>query len=281
MFDKDRLKRIKLIVADLDGTLLNNAGNISGKTKELISKLQELGVIFSFASGRLDSAMLDLAKELNIKAPVISLDGSLIRTFPNGKIIFQSHIPVKYVKKVLGLADKFLLNIALCHAEAIYFTERNSTIPQLMPKFGAKYTEVVSYENYFENVLEIAIASNYKDNIKYVHDRMNFPYTFGLNTSYFKSINNHGIYYLEIRNNRANKGKSLIKLTKHLKINLKETAVIGDWYNDISLFHPKALKVTLINSIPELRKLADIIVNKDNNEEGAAEFLEMVWKAKA
>ena len=150
MFDKDWLRRIKLIVADLDGSLLNNAGNIPGRTKELIGKLQKLGVIFSFASGRLHSAMLNFAEDLNINAPVISLDGSLIRNYPNGKIISQSFIPVKYVKKVLVLADKFLLNIALCHADAIYFTERNSTIPQLMPKFGAKYTEVVSYENYFE-----------------------------------------------------------------------------------------------------------------------------------
>jgi len=280
MIDKDRLKNIKLVVADLDGTLLDSDGMISEEAAEMIRKLRHSGVVFSFASGRLHSALMDFAKELKLKAPIISLDGCLIKNYPEGQVFFESFIPVKHVKKALDYADKFLLNIALCHADEIYFTERNSLIPNIMEKFGAKYTEVPSYDNFLENTLEITIASDIKENVKYVLDRMNPPYSFGLNSSFFRSQSHGGVYYLEIRKKGSDKGKALIKLSKNLKIKLTETAVIGDWYNDISLFHPKVLKVTLKNGIPELRRISDIKIDKDNNNGGAEEFLNMLIKAR-
>jgi Cof subfamily protein (haloacid dehalogenase superfamily) len=276
----DRLKNIKLVIADLDGTLLDNEGMISSEAYEMIKELKQKGVVFSFASGRLHSALIDFIKELDLKAPIISLDGCLIKNYPGGEIFFESFIPVKHVKKALNYADNFLLNIALCHADEIFFTERNSLIPNIMEKFGAKYTEVPSYDNFLENTLEITIASDVKENIKYVFDKMNPPYSFGLNCSFFKSQSHSGIYYLEIRKKGSDKGKALIKLTKYLKIKLRETAVIGDWYNDISLFHPKTLKITLKNGIPELKKMSDIKIDKDNNNGGIEEFLNMMIKAK-
>ncbi len=276
----ERLKNIKLVVTDLDGTLLDSDGMISGEAVEMIKKLSNSGLIFSFASGRLHSALLDFAEELKLKVPIISLDGCLIKNYPEGQVFFESFIPVKHVKKALDYADKFLLNIALCHADEIYFTERNSLIPNIMEKFGAKYTEVPSYDNFLENTLEITIASDVKENIRYVLERMSPPYSFGLNSSFFRSQSHGGIYYLEIRKKGSDKGKALIKLTKHLKIKLTNTAVIGDWYNDISLFSPKVLKITLKNGIPELKKLADIKIDKDNNNGGTEEFLYMLIKAR-
>ncbi|MCL5027538.1 MAG: HAD family hydrolase [Bacteroidetes bacterium] len=280
MFVKNKLKKIKLIVADLDGTLLTNEAKISERTKQLIIELEKLGVLFSFASGRLHSALISFAEELDIKIPLISLDGCLIKNQPEGKVLFESYVPEKYVNKALQYADKFLLNIALCHADAIYYTDSNSVIPQIMEKFGAKYEEVTDYNSLTDKTLEISMSSDYKDNIKYVRDRLSFPHSFGLNTSYFKSHSYKGVYYLEIRNKGINKGRALKILLRNLRISPKEIAVIGDWHNDISMFLPKVLKVTLSNSLPELKRIADIEIQKDNNQEGAAEFLEMVLKAK-
>jgi hydroxymethylpyrimidine pyrophosphatase-like HAD family hydrolase len=65
-----------------------------------------------------------------------------------------------------------------------------------------------------------------------------------------------------------------------LKIKETRTAVLGDWYNDISLFKSKGIKVAVSNAIPELKKSADYVLDKSNNEEGAAEFLEALLEAK-
>jgi len=280
MFDKERLKRIKLIVTDLDGTLLDKYGSIGDKTKRLIYELKQKGVIFTIASGRLHSALIKYAEELELSIPLISLDGCYIKNFSNDFVLFESFIQPKYVDKSIRLADKYLLNVALCHAEVIYYTERNSIIPQIMDKFGAKYEEVESYDRFFKQTLEIVFASDNKGNIKLVRDKLKFPYAFGLDVSFYKSQTHYGVYYLEVRRKGSNKGKALIKLLKYLKIKPYETIIIGDWYNDASLFEINAINVTLANGTLELKRKADIITKKDNDEGGVAELLEMIIEAK-
>lgn len=280
MINKQILNKLKVIVCDLDGTLLSTDGMIGKETIRLVKILKEKGMQFSFASGRLHSALIYYAETLNIKTPLISLDGSLIKSFPNGNVIFESFVPERYVTKAINLADKYLLKIALCQSEAIYYTESNSVIPNMMDKFGAKYEEVSSYDNYTANTLEIVFASDYKESIKYVKKKLTFPYAFGLNTSYFKSHSHSGIYYLEVRKTGINKGTGLKRLLKYLNLKEKETAVIGDWYNDRALFETGALKIAMANAVPEIKSRADFITNKTNNEDGVAEFLEMVLKSK-
>jgi hypothetical protein len=280
MISKDTLKKIKLVVFDLDGTLLNDEGEIGQTSISLIKELRKFGVSFSFASGRLHSAITRYAEDLNIKTPLISLDGTMLKSFPDGEVLFESYVREKHVRKALLYADKYLLKIALCHADAIYFTEDNSIVPDLIDKFGARFEQVNSYSNYCNKTLEVVLISDYKDNLKFVNERLNFPYTLGLETNYYKSHSNEGIYYLELRKKGSTKATGLIRLMKYLKINFKETVVVGDWYNDKSMFDTKAIKIALANAVAEIKYSADLVTTKSNNEDGVAEFLEMILKAK-
>jgi len=280
MIDFEKLKNIKLVVSDLDGTLLSENGSIGEESKELIKELRNYGVHFSFATGRLHSAVKEFAIELEIDNPIISLDGSFIVDYQTNKTIFESFIKEKYVKKAIMYAENYLLQIALCHADAIYFTDSNSVIPQMLDKFGAKYQAVDSYENYVDNTLEIVYSSDVKESIEFVRDRFTFPYAIGCNISYFRSQRHRGLFYLEIRKTGSTKGKGLKRLLRYMKIKPQETVVMGDWYNDISMFESKTMKVAVANSIPELKRMADHITEKTNREDGVAEFLEMLLKAK-
>jgi len=277
---KEKLKNLKLIVFDLDGTLLSDEGTIGAKTKTLIQELMGRDVRFSFATGRLHSAITNIANELKVKAPLISLDGSLIKGFPDNKVLYEYPLKKKHVLKAIDYAEKSFLNIALCHGDAIYYTEHNSLIPRIMDKFGARYEEICEYDGYIENTLEVVFAGDNKEVIKYINSRMDIPYMFGVNTSYFKSHRNAGIYYLEVRRKGANKKTGVYHLLKYYKLKIEQTAVVGDWYNDIALFKTDALKVALSNAVPEIKKYADIELSKSNNEDGTGEFLEMVLNAK-
>ena len=143
---KEKLKNLKLIVFDLDGTLLSDEGTIGAKTKTLIQELMGRDVRFSFATGRLHSAITNIANELKVKAPLISLDGSLIKGFPDNKVLYEYPLKKKHVLKAIDYAEKSFLNIALCHGDAIYYTEHNSLIPRIMDKFGARYEEICEYD---------------------------------------------------------------------------------------------------------------------------------------
>ena len=280
MINKELLRNIELVVFDLDGTLLDDNGNLGEETKSLVRELSQLGVKFSIASGRLLTAITEFADILEIKVPIISLDGSLIQRYPGEPSIFESHIPAKYVSRALKLADKYLLKVVLCHDTAIYFTEENAHISQILGKAGAKYQEIASYENYIEETLEVVMVGDYRDSIKYVVNKMSFPYTYGIRASYYKSHSQTGTYALEIRKMGCSKGDGLRRLTRHLKVKMNHTAVLGDWYNDKSMFDTDSLKIAVANAVPEIKKMADIITKRNNNEDGVAEFLNLLLLAK-
>ncbi|GBD89837.1 phosphoglycolate phosphatase [bacterium BMS3Abin04] len=56
--------------------------------------------------------------------------------------------------------------------------------------------------------------------------------------------------------------------------------MLGDWYNDKSLFETYALKIAVANAVQEIKDLSDYVLEKTNNEDATAEFLQMVLEAK-
>ena len=280
MQKSNSLKEIKLIVTDIDGTLLNDNGELGIESKKLLIELMKENVIISLATGRLHSATTDIAKELSLNGYVISLDGALIKNYVNDKTLFESFLKIGQVKKAIAISEDLLIKIALCHASSIYYTEYNSVIPSLLSKYGAFYTWVDSYKNYLSGTLEIVCSSDMKNSIRQMEEKFNFPYSIGCNTSYFRSKKNENIYYLEIRKAGSSKGKALVRLLRHLSIKPLQAAVIGDWYNDITMFQTRAVKVAVANAIPELINAADFVTKMSNREDGTAEFFEMVLKSK-
>ncbi|MEW6196204.1 MAG: HAD family hydrolase [Bacteroidota bacterium] len=280
MLSKESLNKIQLVVCDLDGTLLNNNNQVGESTIQLVKELKKVGVLFSIATGRLHNAVLSYANLLDIKIPIITLDGTFIKDTDGNNIIFKSYVPVRYVKRALKLADRYYLKAALCQDSAIYFTEDNSVIQTLLEKNDAVFEQVDSYDNHLDNTLEVLLTGDRSSNIKTVADKMAFPYTFGIRSNYYKSQSHGGVYYIEIRKIGASKGEGLANLCKHLKIDIENTAVIGDWYNDKSLFDTEAVKIAVANAVPELKKTADFITKKSNDENGIIEFLEMLLRAK-
>jgi hypothetical protein len=280
MISKEVLKKIQLVVLDLDGTILDDNGNLHPNTVVLVKKLKELGVKFSIATGRLHSATINYAETLSIDEPIISLDGTLIKNHVTDKIIYQSSVPERIVSKAISLADRYFLKIALCHGDAIYYTEENSLIPNLLEKFGAKYEMVNSYQGIINNTLEIVMTSDYSNMLRQAANKLSFPFSFGVRTSFYKSQSHGGIYYLEVRKMGSNKGEALKILCKHCRIKIKNAAVLGDWYNDKSLFETDALKIAVDNAVPEIKRLSDMVTKNSNNEGGANEFLKLLLKSK-
>lgn len=276
----EKLNQIKLVVFDVDGTLVNDEGIIGEKSLGLIKELMNYDVKISLASGRLHSALVEIAEIIGTSTPLISLDGALIKDKQGNQVIHQSGIRKKIVNLSVELAEKYFVNVALCHSEAIYYTENHSLIPMILDKFGALYKEVDSYKNYINNTLEIVFAGDNRRTMEYLRDRLSFPFAFGTSVSFFRSHSHDNIYYLEIKKSGSTKAKGLERLLKHLKLSQQNVMVVGDWYNDIPMFETKSFKVAMANAVPELKRMADFVLSKSNNEDGISEILEALLKSK-
>lgn len=272
---KNRFGKIRLIVSDIDGTLVSGQNVLSELTIQQVKELHRKNVMFSMASQRVHSSIVPLAKELGVKIPFISLNGAMIQDAYGQNLLNKSVIDKKYVERALRLSEESYVKIALCYNDQIVYTEDNSVIKDFMSRLGTTYTLVDSYENYVGNVLEIIMLGNDKKAIKYIQNRMTPPFGLYLKVKYFRSQAFQNVFNLEIVRKNVNKRTGLKMLAKHLNVKKDEVLVFGDWYNDRDLFQFGGTNIALENAVDELKDMADYVTEKTNDEDGVAHFLKL------
>lgn len=273
---KSRLKNIRLIVSDVDGTLVSNGNQIGELTKDLVPKLKQKNVLFSLASQRIHSSLIPIASSLDIDIPLISLNGAMVKG-RNGGELSKSIINPKKVTKAIELAQRSLVRIALCYNDEIIYTDDNSVLKDFMSRVGTTYRLVDSYDNYMDNVLEIIMMGNDKDNVKNIMRKMKFPFNFSLKIKYYRSNSMNKVYNLEILKKGVSKRTGMEVLAKHLGVKKNEVLVFGDWYNDRDLFDFGGLNVALHNAVPELKEKANYVTEKTNDADGVGDFLKLLY----
>lgn len=274
---KKRFSNIKLIVSDIDGTIISSKNEVGELTKQIVKKLKKKDILLSFASQRVHSSIVPIAEELDVNIPVISLNGALIQDKDSKIILNRSVIDRKYVEKALRLAEKFYLKIALCYNDRIVYTEDNSVVKDFMTRFGTTYSLVDSYDDYLDNVLEIIMTGNDRGNMKEIQRRMRLPFGMYLKVKYFRSQSFHGVFNVEITRKGISKKTGLKILSKYLKIKNDEILVFGDWYNDKELFEFGGTNIALDNAVDELKEMADYITDKSNEDDGVGHFLQKFY----
>lgn len=274
---KKRFQNIKLIVSDVDGTLLDNSGVVPEENLKIIESLPSRGINFTLATQRVFSSVIHIAKSLNVKIPIVTLNGAYIKD-DEGSFLKKFPLSKKTVEKAIDLADRYFVKIALCHNDKIVYTENNSVIKDFMQRIGTTYELVTSYDKYTDSVVEIIMSGNDKNSIKYIQDKLSFPLSFFVTGKYYRSHSMNRVYSLEIKKSGISKKSGLKILTKHLGVKKSEVAVFGDWYNDRDLFEFGGLNIALKNAVPELRKLADFVTEKTNDESGVGHFLSQMFE---
>lgn len=272
---KKRFRSIKLIVSDIDGTLVSNDNQINEFTKQQIKDLLKKNIHFSLASQRVHSSIIPIAEQLGINIPFISLNGALIQDKGAAVILNKSIIDKKYIIKAIKLAEKYYVKIALCYKDRIVYTEDNSVIKDFMTRFGTTYTLVDTYDNYLDNVLEIIMSGNDKRTIRLIHEKMILPFGLYLKFKFTHSQSYQDVYNLEILRKGVNKNTGLQILSKYLKIKKSEVMVFGDWYNDRDLFQFGGTNIALANAVEELKDMADYVTDKSNDDDGVGHFLKI------
>ncbi len=279
-FNEDQLinkfKDVKLIVTDIDGTLVNNEGKLGELTTKMVRNLSGRGVLFTFATQRVFSSVIPFADELGIDIPMITMNGALISDRKGG-ILYKAAVNLKKIKKAIEFSNKYYLRIALCRPNEIVYTDQNSVIKDFMNRRGAEYLKVDSYDNYMDNVLELIISGDNKKSIKKIQSKLNFPLKLHVNAKYFRSRSMKDVHHLEVLRSHINKKHGLKLLTKHLGIKKHELAVLGDWYNDRQLFDFGGINIALENAVPELKNKANFITSYSNNEDGLGKFLKKAY----
>jgi Cof subfamily protein (haloacid dehalogenase superfamily) len=274
-----RLEDIKLIVIDIDGTLVDQQGQVGEKTLHLAKELKKHDIYCTLSSARSFHFSSHIAEELDIDIPFVTLDGALIKD-RKGKVYYQGVIKNKVIREAVSVSEGNYGKITVCDKENLYISPRNAVIREYS-KLSAPIKEVDSLED-ISDVLEILIYCEDKASLRIIKDRFSFPLNIGITLSVTKSPN-HEYYLLTIKKKGSDKLKSVKRLVKTLGMKRRNVAVIGDWHNDMPLFDYGAYNIAVQNAIPELKRKADYVTHSTNNEDAVGEVLELVhnYKLKA
>ena len=250
---------MKLIVADLDGTLLHKKF-ISSKTIDTIKKLKDQGYLFTLATGRHMQATKRIVDELKIELPVICTNGAFIYDFNSNRVIHQEEIPIEIVENTLQLLNKNDLDYLIYTTKHIVSTLRSKE--KLEERIGQVNSKIITHETLKaeikQGVLKILVIDDHDDMLQHIKDIL------------IKESSLHMVQsqksFLDIGYYKASKGRALELLAKHLSIDTAEIIAIGDQENDISMIEVAGIGVAMGQGDEVLKLKADYITKSFEDE---------------
>lgn len=249
---------IKLIVTDMDGTLLNSDSNLPDEFYDTFYKLKDMGIIFAIGSGRQYHTLLNNFNEIRDKISVIAENGAII--IHEGKKIFSKSFSrdktieiVKDVKKIDNC------DVVVCGENYAYVEDKNPEFAAAVAKYY-HHTKAVKDLLKFpaDEVLKVAVYD-------YVDPEISRNKLFEKWGNQFQLIIS-GKHWMDFGRLDVDKGTALETYQKLMNIKPSETVVFGDYFNDVPMFGRADYSFAMENAPQAVKdKAAYIAESNDSN----------------
>ena len=258
--------KYKMLVLDMDDTLLTDDHTISNENATMLFKAQELGVYVVLASGRPTPAMTAYAKELQLdNSFMISYNGAVITDLKEDKIIFEQTLSQQQIHELYDYSLKSKTHI-ITYVDGKIVSETDSEYIEIEKNItGLEHNKVNSFKDAVKSAAIKCILLEEPSYLKEVEKdlKLAMPHL---------SVCMSKPFFLEVAQNGIDKGASIKFLAEKLNILQSEIIAVGNAGNDLTMIEYAGLGVWVDNVDPELRDKADVIVASNNNH-GVAEVV--------
>lgn len=283
----------KFIAIDIDGTLLNSAGELTEYTIDTIKQVTEKGIKVVLTSGRVTDSVRGIASKLNADKHVICDNGATIVDLENNQIVFSNYIEKNTIVKL----------VEFCLTNNVYymvFTNKEIIVKDLQHMALAFYKQRHHLRDEATGVSQIKFAG--LEYIKKVKDPFTRIVICDQDRAIYNSIINMlknfddiallaaphisnkiikdgdseillSYSYAEILAKDTNKWTAIKNLTNKLGIKTEEIMAIGDNFNDIEMIQNAGLGIAMNNGSPVAKEVASVIA-PSNNDDGVAKVME-------
>lgn len=260
----------KMIVLDLDDTLLRDDHSISARTKEALMKAQENGVKVVLASGRPTFGMLPIADELSLAeygSFILSFNGGKIINYATKEELFSSTLSLTAVENLYELSQREGVYIhtyvgnEIIAEEANPYTSIESKLTKLPIKIVNSFVEGVQ-----EEVVKALMVGD-PDKMKIVEAKLQKELAEEFSVMRSKP------FFLEFTEKGVTKGTSLNHLIQKCGIKQEEVIAIGDSYNDQEMIEFAGLGVAMGNAPDDIKAIANHVTDTNMND-GVAKVVE-------
>lgn len=257
---------IKLIVSDLDGTLLQEDNTVKLEDAKALNQALLEGLEISIATGRMDTEIKEVLKSIGQKFHRISQNGAFASTIDE-RSIFSRTFPTDIAETIYTkvLSPKFVTIV--CSYDTNFTHENNEYVEDVQkrmfhpiiidPEIGSKFAEVnpskitlIGFENDIFDMYD-KLSSEFKDEIDlFISEK----------------------HVLDIMPKQISKGNAIRKLLDDLSLKPEEIACIGDSFNDIPMFRLTPHSFVMATAHDDVKTEGKFVVDS------VAEAIEMILK---
>ena len=262
--------RYKLLVVDIDGTLLDTNNTISDTDKKALKDAAAAGISVSLSTGRVVQATRRFLDQLELDGYHVFFDGALVYNPETDEEVYVDPIPAELIGEMIEYSREAGLDFDL-YSITHFFAERETWATDIRRDFFKLDATIVDFrdikdtERFIKGTLVVSSPEDKqkaKGFTEYFNDRLNFSWTI---TPAYPEVD-----FINIIANDVSKGKALRSLTSFLGIPVEQVAAIGDGMNDMSLLESAGMAIAMGNAPDELKAIADH-VTLDVDRQGVGE----------
>lgn len=258
---------IKLVITDMDGTLLNDKKEVPTEIYEYILKLKERGVIFAAASGRQYFNLVDNFKPIKDDIYYIAENGAYV--LKGQEELAVNELPHSMIEKLLEVAEQIPeVYPILCGKGKAYVTSNDPRVIQHVEPYYLKYEVIDNLHHVDSEIFKIAV-------LDFIHSETNaYPHFKPFENELQISVSAHE--WLDIMVKGVNKGEAVKQLQERLGISKAETMIFGDFLNDYEMMQECEYSYAMANAHPKLKEVCNYEC-PSNNDNGVVETIKKVF----
>jgi len=272
-----------IYITDLDHTFLRTDLSVSDYTKKIWNSYANASVL-SIATARTYKKTAQFLEGVEVNAPMILLDGSLIATIDK-KIIDTKFISKNIADEIIDEGAKlgiypFVLSLVdnELNEAFSYSTTLNGYQSEIIKRYvNDDHTQVFKDLRAMQNNFKIVYMA---DEALLIELEKNLKTIFKEDLKYILAPEAYmGCYFLTILHKDADKSHGIKSVSEAVGFDLKKLTVFGDNFNDIGMFELANTSVAVANAQEGVKQCADIVLKHTNDEDGVAKYLEEIKNA--
>ena len=252
------MTRTRLLVFDLDGTLLDSSHRIPPDVRRMLLALRERGVETTLATGRPFAAVKEFIQELELHLPLIVFNGAVVIA-PDGRLLSTRPLPLAAAKTILRLLDETSAasHLYLHSTDDCFYSDRQGPAAEhIMKKDGVDC-------RYTSDLLDMLNDAG-SDPVKMFsigprNELEKLQMTIRQTESAVSCVfSEHDM--LEFLGPNVNKGTALSILCESIGVERESVIAFGDNMNDLELLQVAGIGVAMDTAPAELRAEADLVI---------------------
>ena len=265
------MKDIKMILCDLDGTLLNDKKTVTEYTRNVIQKARDKGILFGLATGRSLYAVNRLIINWGIKEQCDVLLG-----FNGGQIIDESlgvnqlnnPLEGKYFIEIINHFKDLPCSFCIYDKNTLYSYRDDEGSQFLANGNKFEYRVIEDMNEFFKRDFPKLVIVCDEDKMNLVIERSKTL----INPNYH--CMRTGPVLFEYMSNKVTKSNGIKTVCDLHGYTMDNVCVFGDAQNDWDMLTKSGLGVCMSNGDDKTKELSDMITEYDNNHDGVARFIE-------